>query len=189
MVFKSAISRNQKAIVYRMGRKGCTLAQIVDAIDGVVSKQRVMQILAAKRVKPLRVRQRKLDQADAVRKDAYISKWGFAPDERIAAKDAKYRVMRNTYNNKHRNAKAVGIEFTIPFGEIEFPDVCPVLGIPLVYGGRQHQDNCATYDRLEPSKGYVSGNVNIISYRANRLKFNGTLAEIRAVADWMESKI
>lgn len=189
MVFKSAISRNQKALVYRMGRRGCTLAQIVDAIDGVVSRQRVMQILAAKRVKPLMVRQRKMDKDDAVRKDAYISKWGVAPEDKGERKDARYQVMRAAYRNKAKNAKAVGIEFSIPFGEMEFPDVCPVLGMPLVYGGRQHQDNCATYDRLDPKKGYVSGNVNIISYRANRLKFNGTLDEIRAVADWMESKL
>lgn len=44
----------------------------------------------------------------------------------------------------------------------------------------------AHLDRLDPNKGYVIGNVSWISGRANRIKYNATVEELRAVADWME---
>lgn len=44
----------------------------------------------------------------------------------------------------------------------------------------------AHLDRLGPNKGYVIGNVSWISGRANRIKYNATVEELRAIADWME---
>lgn len=44
----------------------------------------------------------------------------------------------------------------------------------------------AHLDRLDPNKGYVIGNVSWISGRANRIKYNATVEELRAIADWME---
>lgn len=81
--------------------------------------------------------------------------------------------------------------FTIAYEDIEWPQVCPVLHIRLDYtpsrgGGR---DASPSFDRRDPSIGYVRGNVLIISARANRIKSNATIHEIRAVADWLESHI
>ncbi len=42
-------------------------------------------------------------------------------------------------------------------------------------------------DRKDNSRGYVHGNVVIMSLRANMLKNNGTAAEHRAIANWMEA--
>lgn len=64
------------------------------------------------------------------------------------------------------------------------PETCPVLGIPLEYGprpkgqrGKPARENVATIDRIDSSKGYVPGNCVIISWRANRLKSNGSAEE------------
>jgi hypothetical protein len=46
--------------------------------------------------------------------------------------------------------------------------------------------NSPTLDKIDPSKGYVKGNVNVISQRASRLKSDGTAAEHRAIADYMD---
>lgn len=47
-------------------------------------------------------------------------------------------------------------------------------------------DMSPSLDRLIPSKGYVKGNVVVVSWRANRLKNNASLADLRALVDFYE---
>lgn len=61
------------------------------------------------------------------------------------------------------------------------PIYCPVLGIKLVPGG-QIKDHSPSLDRIDNTKGYVKGNVHVISDRANRLKSDGTPEELMKVA-------
>jgi len=63
---------------------------------------------------------------------------------------------------------------------------CPILGIPLEWS--LHRGNGITttagspsLDRIDPAKGYVKGNVWIISYRANTIKNNATHEELKLV--------
>jgi hypothetical protein len=66
-------------------------------------------------------------------------------------------------------------------------DTCPVLGIPLMFGGTGRPvAGSASIDRIVPELGYVEGNVAVISYRANVIKSNASAAEVRRVADWMD---
>lgn len=68
------------------------------------------------------------------------------------------------------------------------PPCCPVLGIPLVRRkGRGVADHSPTLDRLIPAKGYVRGNVMVISMRANRIKSDATLEELERVAAWLRT--
>jgi hypothetical protein len=62
---------------------------------------------------------------------------------------------------------------------------CPILKIPLKYGKGSLCDNSATMDKVDPIKGYIPGNVWIISAKANRMKSDATLEEIRKVYDYM----
>lgn len=41
--------------------------------------------------------------------------------------------------------------------------------------------NSFSLDRIIPGKGYVVGNVRIISWRANQLKSNGTVEEFEKI--------
>ena len=72
-------------------------------------------------------------------------------------------------------AKAKGIIFDLELGDIVIPEVCPVFGVPFIYG-----DHDWTYslDRIKPELGYVKGNVVVMSNRANMLKGAGTTEEI-----------
>ncbi|WKV17107.1 hypothetical protein [Salmonella phage PKM.Hi.22.6] len=45
----------------------------------------------------------------------------------------------------------------------------------------------AHLDRLDPNKGYVRGNVTWLSGRANRIKYDASLTELRLLVSWMES--
>ena len=49
--------------------------------------------------------------------------------------------------------------------------------------------NCKTClkGRINPSLGYIKGNVQILSNRANRLKNNATASELSLIADFMDS--
>lgn len=64
---------------------------------------------------------------------------------------------------------------------------CPLLGIELSYEKFEGNtpNNYATLDRIDSSMGYEEGNVQIISFRANTLKSNATLEELKLlVKNW-----
>ena len=63
---------------------------------------------------------------------------------------------------------------------------CPVLGIPLEWSALRGNGvvivpGSPSLDRIDPTKGYVKGNVWIISYRANTIKNNATHEELKLV--------
>lgn len=61
---------------------------------------------------------------------------------------------------------------------------CPLLGVELTYencGQKAAPNNYATLDRIDPTKGYVMGNVQIVSFRANTLKNSATLEELKTI--------
>ena len=95
---------------------------------------------------------------------------------------------RNAMIVKSRSsAKVRGLEFTIVEQDLQWPTHCPVLGIELAYTGKgERRDNYPSLDRRDNSKGYIPDNVLVISWRANRIKWDCTPAELRAVADYAE---
>ena len=86
-------------------------------------------------------------------------------------------------------AKKAGVPFALSKEDISIPNACPVLGIPLVIGSGSFSNNSPTLDRLVPKLGYVPGNVNVISWRANSVKSDATVEELRIVADWIENSL
>jgi hypothetical protein len=48
--------------------------------------------------------------------------------------------------------------------------------------------NQAHLDRINPEKGYVIGNVNWISGRANRIKYNATIYELESILSYMKTE-
>ena len=91
-----------------------------------------------------------------------------------------------------RDAKARARDKKIPF-DIDkdyirsiVPSHCPVLGIPLEWSARRGGKasalpNSPSLDRIDPTKGYVKGNVWIISHRANTIKNDATHEELKLV--------
>jgi hypothetical protein len=85
-----------------------------------------------------------------------------------------------------RRAKDKGLECEIEIQDITIPLVCPVLGIPIVVG-HKNRDHWPSMDRVSCQFGYVRGNIQVISYRANRIKNNGTAEEHEKIAAWMRT--
>ena len=86
-----------------------------------------------------------------------------------------------------QNAQIQGVTFSLRISDIpDMPKTCPVFPwIKLVCGtglGKGVRNpNTASLDRIDPDKGYVPGNIRIISFRANMLKNNASLKELRAL--------
>jgi hypothetical protein len=67
------------------------------------------------------------------------------------------------------------------------PSECPVFSTPFVYNQKKQADNMSpSVDRLEPHKGYVKGNIAVISMKANKIKSSAISAEIFRVAIWLQ---
>lgn len=86
-----------------------------------------------------------------------------------------------------RRAKLENLPFSITIDDIIIPDVCPVLGIPIQTGLPANSPNLPSLDKFIPEKGYVPGNITVISLRANSIKKNATKEEIKLLLEWMES--
>lgn len=83
-------------------------------------------------------------------------------------------------------ALAKGIPFTLTEEDFEVPEFCPVLGMKLAIGtGRGPAPHSPTLDRMNPLLGYVPGNVQVISSRANAMKNDATPDELRKFAAWV----
>ena len=92
-------------------------------------------------------------------------------------------------NAARARAKKRGIPFDIELGDLNYPDVCPILGIPLIRRSGSFHQNSPTIDRIDPAKGYTKGNVHVVSFRANRIKWNATLDELRKIVAFLERRV
>ena len=98
-------------------------------------------------------------------------------------------------------AKERNLEYNIDAEYLKsiWTDTCPVLGTTLKSAlhesgmSRNHkskpQDQSPTLDRINSTRGYVKGNVVIISYRANMIKNCGTAEEHRLIANFIDRSI
>lgn len=102
----------------------------------------------------------------------------------------EYKMHRRLVSNKSRLNKTD--KYYKNDGSIEdllpLPSHCPIFGIELNYKGGNNTvyDNSASIDRINPDLGYDRGNIHIISYKANRMKNNGTLEELEKIVNYFK---
>ena len=89
------------------------------------------------------------------------------------------RVLVNTARFR---AKGLSVPFGLSPADIAIPEVCPYLGIPLVPGEGHTHAGSPTIDRIIPALGYVKGNVQVISHKANAMKQDASPEMLRAFA-------
>lgn len=80
-----------------------------------------------------------------------------------------------------------GWDFNLEPQDIQIPSRCPILGIPLEVTSRGYSDNSVSLDRIDSTKGYVKGNVAVISRLANIIKSSGTAEQHELIANWMRT--
>lgn len=100
--------------------------------------------------------------------------------ERNRAQYEKHFRQHMLYNAKLRDKKRK-VPFSITLEHIIIPEKCPVLGVPLVFNKHSSGYNSPSLDRIIPDKGYVPGNVLVVSLKANQIKNCSTLEELERV--------
>jgi thymidylate synthase ThyX len=80
--------------------------------------------------------------------------------------------------------KAEGLPFDLNIEDVEWNEVCPLMNIPLNYDVSRGGifDDTPTFDKIYPDKGYVKGNVRVISDLANRMKSSATPEQLETFA-------
>lgn len=79
-------------------------------------------------------------------------------------------------------SKRFGYEFNLDLSDIVIPEYCPVLGIKLSFDNEN--DAKPSIDRIDNTKGYVKGNIIVVSGRANRIKSDATLQELNDLSNF-----
>lgn len=81
-----------------------------------------------------------------------------------------------------KRSSATGLIFSIDVEDINIPEYCPILGIKIEINGEKIYS--PSLDRIDPKKGYEKDNIQVISWRANWLKGNASLEEIKKLGEW-----
>jgi hypothetical protein len=144
--------------------------------------------------------------ADPLHKRAHGLRYYEANKERLkecnriyyAANRARISIRRTTarracpelplWRSARDRATKIGLPFDIDVADVIIPDRCPMLGIPLSKGVGRCQASSPSLDRIDPSLGYVRGNVVVISHRANTIKNDATIEELSAVLRWLKDR-
>lgn len=98
-------------------------------------------------------------------------------------------IQRYLLRYARRRAKEKGIECTIRPDDIRLRERCPILGTPLVKNTGQWSGNSYSLDRRDSSRGYVPGNVEVISWKANSLKSDLSLEQVKRLVQYMEGTL
>lgn len=102
---------------------------------------------------------------------------------RVKSQSTEKKMWRRAKNR----SVARGLEFDIDVEDVVIPDVCPVFGFPLKEnkGKPGAYPDSPSLDKIDPTKGYVKGNVQVISQMANMMKYNATPDQLRVFAKYI----
>lgn len=97
---------------------------------------------------------------------------------KYAKKDAKKRAEK----------KGLPFNLTTEYLMSILTDSCPVFNTPFKFRGNGGiLPTSPSLDRIDPAKGYVEGNVVVISSKANSIKSAYKSSDIFQVAQWLET--
>lgn len=82
------------------------------------------------------------------------------------------------YTQAKRRAALKGIEFNISLNDIIIPEMCPLLGVPFIPGTKNNYKYTPSIDRVDNTKGYIKGNIRIITMLANSMKNSASEKEL-----------
>jgi hypothetical protein len=107
--------------------------------------------------------------------------------------EAAYRARhpgRILFRAARNRARIRDIPFELKQEDVAIPTHCPILGIEIKTtnghgkpGGRPHSPSI---DRIDNERGYVQGNVQVISHLANSMKSTATVPQLQAFARWVQ---
>lgn len=104
-------------------------------------------------------------------------------------KNFDYRLQMLINASKQR-AQIKNIEHSISVQDLKdiYPvdGRCPVFGSILEFGSAGFRDNSPSIDKINPKGGYTKDNIQILSWKANRLKTDATVTELEMLLAFMK---
>jgi hypothetical protein len=64
---------------------------------------------------------------------------------------------------------------------------CPIFGFDLEWNRAGFRETSPSIDRIDSSKGYTEDNVQIISWKANRIKSYATIEELEMIVNYLKA--
>lgn len=88
-------------------------------------------------------------------------------------------------------AKKAKVPFNLNNEDILIPTYCPVFGCRLerALGSKGPGPNSPSLDRIIPTRGYVPGNIVVVSNRANRAKSDLSVEELVALTEFYQANL
>ena len=93
---------------------------------------------------------------------------------------------KNLFQQAQHRAKTKGIAFDIEVSDIVIPKICPILGLPLKKSVDGNRDLSPSLDRIDNSKGYTNGNIQVISSKANTMKSTADKNDLINFSNWVK---
>ena len=90
----------------------------------------------------------------------------------------------NLFNDAKKRAKKKNLEFNLSLQDIYIPEFCPIFGTKLELGKGIFQANSPSIDRIDNDIGYTKTNIIVISHKANTMKNNATMEEIKKIIEF-----
>lgn len=105
--------------------------------------------------------------------------------ERVKSTDERSKMLMRAKNR----ARFKNIEFNLTIEDINIPEYCPILNIKLSNnkGKSGGKKDSPALDKIDCTKGYIKGNVRVISNLANMMKSHATNEELITFANWINN--
>lgn len=106
----------------------------------------------------------------------------------LITSDIWYKRAAGIYYSARKRGVPVGFKSAMEFASYVkaiAPKECPVFSKPFVGRGVGFSPWSPSIDKIDPHKGYIRGNVQVISMLANAMKRNATPTQLRQFAKWV----
>lgn len=173
--------------IYELSIQGKTLQEIGDMYG--VTREYIRQVI--NKYYPTLTKELRGKMLDASLNRQKVIKERFDRTGRYTGHhlDDLSRAMAACFTRKKQNVKATKWEWSVTYHDIEWNTICPVFGVEIDWFAEKKNSFSPSFDRVDSKKGYIPGNVRIISLRANCIKNDGTAEEHLLIADYINEHL
>jgi len=174
---------NKKHLENNIDKKKCRVCGFVGENDKFIKLENICKVCNKEYSK-------KYHESHKEKAKVYMKRYTETHKDEIFKQQKEYyknNIPKYLYKLSKGRARIKNIEFTITIKDIEnimpFNNICIMLNIQMQYNDNKVAYNSFTLDRIDNTKGYIRGNINVICHRANVSKNDTTLFEYSEIVN------